>query len=158
MGNFNPTPNIGTDGQDAPGYSSLIAGKNTSGKHKDISAKAAGSLITLPVSLIDSLGNQVDLPGSSASIGDGTATLTNAGDEQQLSVSSVPCKRVFVQAAEGNDGVIVVGASTVVGALVGRRGKALFATQGDWFAVDNLNRLYFDGTNTGDKVHFYYES
>jgi len=88
-------------------------------------------------------------------IGDGTATVTTAGTEVQL--SDVACKRVFITAHESNTGTIVIGGSTVVAALVGRRGRPFFATQGDWFNVSNLNLLYIDSTADGDKITFYYE-
>lgn len=91
-----------------------------------------------------------------SSIGDGTATLTTAGTAVQL--SSQACSKVFIQAHESNTGTIVVGGSTVVAALAGRRGKTLFATQGDWFYVSNMNLLYIDSTVSGDKITFYYES
>ena len=91
-------------------------------------------------------------------IGDGTATITTTASPVQLSGSSVACKRVFVQAHEENTGTVVVGGSTVVAALAGRRGFALFPTQGEWFKTSNLNLLWVDSTQSGDKVHYYLES
>ncbi len=88
-------------------------------------------------------------------VGDGTATVTSAGTAVQL--SDIACKRVFIQAHESNTGTIVVGGSTVVAALVGRRGFAFFPTQGEWFNISNLNLLYIDSTADGDKITFYYE-
>ena len=90
------------------------------------------------------------------SVGDGTASVTTAGSEVQL--SNVSCKRVVIQAHESNAGTIVVGGSTVVAALVGRRGVALYPTQSHVFYVSNLNLLYIDGTVSGDKVNYFYES
>ena len=89
------------------------------------------------------------------SVGDGTATVTTAGTRVQL--SDVTCKRVFIQALESNTGTIVVGGSTVVAALVGRRGFALFPTQGEFFQISNLNLLFVDSTQSGDIIHFYWE-
>ena len=91
-----------------------------------------------------------------ATVGDGTKTVTTAGTRVQL--DSQACKRVFIQSHESNVGTIVVGGSTVVAALVGRRGKALFATQGEWFKVSNTNLLYIDSTENSDKIIFYYEN
>ncbi len=91
-------------------------------------------------------------------VGDGTRTVTTAGTRVQLSTSSVPCKRVFIEAHESNTGTILVGSSTVVAALSGRRGASLFPTQGDWFNVSNLNLIYIDATVNGGIVIFYYEN
>ncbi len=92
----------------------------------------------------------------SSGVGDATATLSSAGSAQQLPAQA--CKRVIVQAHESNAGTVVIGGSTVVGALSGRRGKAIFATQSEVFYVSNLNQLYFDGTSSSDKIHLYYEN
>ena len=143
---------------------------------------ASGDLLTLDqldlvnadpitVAIVNGNGTQItSFAGSSAtlvglevseaagSVGDGTVNLTTAGTAQQVSTSSVPCKRVIITAHESNTNAITVGASTVVGALVGRRGKTLFPTQSEEFFVQNLNILYFDGITTGDDIHFYYEN
>lgn len=111
----------------------------------------------LAVALIDAAGNPVSPSGVASSCGDGTQTVTTAGTRVKLSATSVPCKRVFVQAHESNTGTIVVGGSTVVGALVGRRGLALFPSQGDWFNVSDISLLYIDATLDAQKVNFYYE-
>ena len=100
----------------------------------------------------------LEVKQSGGSVGDGTVNLTSAGTAQQISTSSVPCKRVVITAHESNTDSITVGASTVVGALAGRRGKTLFPTQSEVFFVDNLNLLYFDGITTGDDAHYYYEN
>ena len=89
-------------------------------------------------------------------VGDGAITVTTAGTRIQL--PDKPCKRVYIQADEGNTGVIVVGSSTVVAASANRRGKAFYATQGDWFEVDNFNRLYIDATADNQKIQYYYEN
>ncbi len=87
---------------------------------------------------------------------DGTATVTTAGTRVQLPNTS--CKRVIIQAHESNTGTIIVGGSTCVAALVGRRGFALYATQSCVFYVSNLNLLYIDSTESGDKIIYYVES
>jgi len=96
--------------------------------------------------------------GGSSTVGDGTRTVTTAGTRVQLSASSVPCRKVLIQAHESNTGTIVVGGSTCVGALNGRRGVALFATQSQVFEISDLNLLYLDSTADGDKVNYYYEN
>ena len=89
-------------------------------------------------------------------VGDGTTTLTTAGTAVQL--ASNTCKRVFIQAQESNTGTLVVGGSTVVAALVGRRGLALYPTQSAVFYVSNTNLLYIDSTVSGDKCNWFYEN
>lgn len=89
--------------------------------------------------------------------GDGSRTITTAGTRVQLSASSVPCIKVIIQAHENNTGTVVVGSSSCVAALVGRRGVALFPTQSQVFEVSNLNSLYIDSTMDGDIVNYYYE-
>lgn len=110
----------------------------------------------LPVSLASTALAGLDVTSTPSSVGDGTVNLTTAGTAQQVSTSSVPCRKVIISAHESNTGTIVIGASTVVGALAGRRGKALFSTQSEIFEIDNLNKLYFDGTVTGDDIHYTY--
>lgn len=88
-------------------------------------------------------------------VGDGTTTVTTAGTRVPL--PNIPCKKVFIQAHESNTGTIVVGDSTVVAALAGRRGQAFFPSQGDFFNVSNLNLLWIDSTVDGDKVNYFYE-
>ena len=92
-----------------------------------------------------------------SSAGSGNQTIVTAGTAVQLE-SDTSCVRVFVQALETNSGVVVVGDSNVDAAEGSRRGLALYAGQGDWFNVSNLNLLYIDSTQSGDKVHYYYES
>ena len=88
--------------------------------------------------------------------GNGTATVVTATSAVQLGANK--CKRVFVQALDDNDGVIVVGDSTVVAAQATRKGLALFPSQGEWFNVENTNNLWIDSTASGDKVAFYFDS
>lgn len=91
-----------------------------------------------------------------AEVGDGTATVTAAGTREQL--PNIACRKVLIQAHESNAGVVVIGGATVVGALIGRRGYALFSTQSQVFNVRNLNQLYIDSTENGDKINYYYEN
>ena len=93
---------------------------------------------------------------------DGTTTITTPGTAQQVVTTNKPCKRVWVQAhiSNGdltNGGGVVVGVSTVVAALSGRRGIALNAGEGEWFHVTNANQLYFDAIDATAKVHWIVE-
>ncbi len=90
--------------------------------------------------------------GSESGVQDNTITVTTAGTPVQL--PDIACKRVFIQAHEDNSDAVVIGSSTVVAAKSGRRGMALFASQGDWVEVSNTNLLYVDAVSSGDKIHF----
>ena len=100
----------------------------------------------LRVTMYDSSGNETG-DGAAASVSDGTQTVATAGSAVQLSATSVPCKRVFIQALDNNSGNIVIGASTVVAAQGTRRGALLFPSQGMWCYVGDLNLLYIDSTS-----------
>ena len=152
VNNMNPVPVILTD-EDGIFYKALAKINSFVG-----GTEAGGPKL---VQIIDSSNEYVSLATSGkqppySSVGSGTATVTTAGTEVQL--TGAICKRVFIQAHESNTGTIVVGDSNVVAALAGRRGKAMFATQGDWFLVNNLNLLYIDSTVSGDIINYYYEN
>lgn len=90
------------------------------------------------------------------SAGDGEGEVATAGTRVQL--SNQACTKVIIQAHESNTGTLVIGGATVVAALSGRRGTALFPTQSQAFEVTNLNKLYIDSTVSGDKFNYYYET
>ena len=110
------------------------------------------------VLLKDELGNTILPAGPAAAVSDGNKSVPTATSRVQLSASSVPCRRVFIQAFDDNAGTMVVGGSTVVAAVATRRGAGLFPSQGSWFNVDNLNLLWLDTTNSGDEVNFFVET
>ncbi len=89
------------------------------------------------------------------SVGHGSVTIATAGVPEQLSVVSIPCTRVWVQANKANAGIVSVGGATVV---AGNDGHVLFPTQGAWFEVSNLNLLYVDSTSSADGVTYFYEA
>lgn len=104
-------------------------------------------------------------PTGATTVGQNSRTVTTAGTPVQLSASSVPCKRVWIQAYESNgllNGaatvVVCVGNATVVAAAGSRTGRALTPTEGDWFEVSNLNLLYIDATDNLAKVSYHYEN
>ena len=111
----------------------------------------------ITVAIVDENGNQiVPMEGAASAVGDGTTTVTTAGTRVQLSAQA--CSKVRIQAHESNTGTIVVGGSTNVAALSGRRGIALFATQSEIFYVNNMNLLYVDATVSADKINWYFEN
>jgi len=87
-------------------------------------------------------------------IGTGMETVT-AGTPLQL--PSFACSRVIIQANPENAGDIVVGGSNVVATVASRVGITLFASQSQVFNITNVNQLWVDTTNTGDKFTYYYE-
>jgi hypothetical protein len=126
-----------------------------------------GMTINPNITLKDKAGNQVNPAKEDGNlsylapadeVGDGTVTISVAGTAEQLSTTSKPCRRVCVTAHESNNGTVVVGNSTVVAALAGRRGRALFPTQSEWFYVANVNLLYADATQNNDKLHYFFET
>jgi len=95
----------------------------------------------------------------------GTAKVVTAGTRVQL--ADVDCKRVWIQSSDWNadathcskGGIIVVGGALVAATPVAlKQGKLLYATQGDWFFVDNLNRLYIDSLDSGARIFYYVEN
>jgi hypothetical protein len=87
---------------------------------------------------------------------DGNATLSAAGTRQPLAVST-PCGKVIISAGENNTGDIVVGGVTVVGASdTTRRGAVLLPGASITLEIDDLSKVWFDGTNTGDTVSYSY--
>jgi len=109
----------------------------------------------MAVEILDSSGNQVTSFGDSAhsTVGNGEVTVVTAGVAVQLSSTSVPCKRVWIQHDEDGGGRVSVGDSNVT-----TDGRRLYYSQGDWFYVSNLNLLYINSTVSGDTVAYYYEN
>lgn len=98
--------------------------------------------------------SSVAIRGANA-VSDGSLSVTTAGTRVQF--PSQHCAKVYVQAHPDNTGDVVIGGSTVVADASTRRGLALSPTQWQPFDVDNLNRLYIDGTVSGDKINYIYE-
>lgn len=83
----------------------------------------------------------------------GTATVTSAGTPVQLTAQR--CKRVLLQADEGNnDTIIVVGDANVDADSNPPRGRALYATQSEVFYVLDASELYVDATANNGRVHY----
>lgn len=95
----------------------------------------------------------VQIDGNDA-FGDGARTVTTAGTRVQLSASSVPCRRVYIQALVGNTGSIYVGGSTIAAG----RGIELLATATITLEVSDLNLVYLDSSVNGEGVSYAYEN
>lgn len=88
-------------------------------------------------------------------IGTGSSTVSTAGTRVQLPDQTID--RVYVQAAPGNSGEVVIGGSDVVADTANREGLALYGSQWQFFTPKNLNKLYIDATQDGDKINYIYE-
>lgn len=89
-------------------------------------------------------------------IKDGNATLSAAGTPQKLTSIQTPCAKLVLSAGENNGGDIVIGGATVVGAATGRRGATLVPNSSVVIEIDDLSKIWFDGTNTGDTLNYFY--
>ena len=87
---------------------------------------------------------------------DGLKTITTAGTAVQLA-DDTECFQVTIQAHPDNAGDVVVGGASVVAASAGRRGLSLYGSQWATFKVSNLNQIWLDSTESGDKVNYFYE-
>ena len=92
-----------------------------------------------------------------STIGDGRKTITAAGTREQLSSSSIPVKKVVIQALQTNTGMISVGGSTVVAASGVERGYIIAPFNSITITVTNLNLIYLDSTVSGEGVSYTYE-
>jgi hypothetical protein len=95
------------------------------------------------------------MPQPYSNFKDSNAALTSAGTRQQLA-GPTPCGKVTITAGENNAGNIVIGGPTVVGAIIGRSGSALPPLNSITLEIDDLSKVWFDGTNTGDTVSYSY--
>jgi len=103
------------------------------------------------------VGGVVSLDGN-PSLGQGNGTVASGGTPVQLSDSSIPCKFVTITAHEDNSGLILIGDENVKADSSDRKGVSLFSTQSYKFTVSDLNKLWIDSVEDGDKFHFYYEN
>jgi hypothetical protein len=91
-----------------------------------------------------------------ASVPSAQTTLAAAGTAQQLCNALVPSAKVFVTAGRNNAGVITFGGPTVKANQVGTSGDDVVAGGSITIEIDDLSKVWYDGTNTGDTVSFSY--
>ncbi len=84
----------------------------------------------------------------------GRKTVTTAGSRDTLVASTTPAKWVIITAETDNTGVIVVGAVTVVAAVLTRVGIPLLAGDSLTLPVDDLLDVYLDSTVSTDGVTY----
>lgn len=74
-----------------------------------------------------------------------------------VALSAQRCKRVLIQADEGNaDAILCVGDANIDPDSDPPRGRMLYATQAEAFNVQNANELYVDATGAA-KAHYIVE-
>lgn len=95
-------------------------------------------------------------PTAPSTIGHGVRTVTTAGTDVQLSATTVPCKKVLIQAQTDNTGWIAVGAIGVDATEATGTGSLLAAGDADELEIDNLNKIYIDATVSGEGVRYRY--
>lgn len=89
-------------------------------------------------------------------ISDSRKVVATAGTREALVASSVPCRKVIIQAETDNTGVIAVGGDSVVAAAATRRGVALAQSESVTIEIDDLQKIYLDATVSGEGVTFAY--
>lgn len=92
---------------------------------------------------------------------DGRKVVAAAGTREQLSAVSVGFERLIITAETDNTGVVVIGTTTVVAAVLTRRGVPLAA--GASLTLDasedgsgDMSAIWLDSMVTGDGVTFLY--
>ena len=91
-----------------------------------------------------------------STIGDGRQKTTTAGTAVALASSATPCRKVAITAFPENTDVVVVGASTVVGALATRRGVSLPPGSSVEIRVDDVSKVYLDSVVSGEGISYVY--
>jgi hypothetical protein len=91
-----------------------------------------------------------------ASVPSAQTTLVTPGTRVQLSAVSIPCAKVFLAAGQSNAGIITIGGLTVVAATSGHSGADMSAGGGFTIEIDDLSKIWFDGTSANDTVSFSY--
>lgn len=91
-----------------------------------------------------------------SAMGHGVKTVSAAGTDEALSGSSVPCKKVVIQAQTDNTGKIAVGSSGVDATVA--TGTGVLLEPGDTFELEmsDLMLIYIDSTVNGDGVRYTY--
>ena len=87
-----------------------------------------------------------------SAIGDGTASITSGGTAQQISATSIPCRRLVISPKDTNTSPIYIGGSTVTSL----RGKQLYQGEDFDFEIDDVSKVYFISATTSDSITYMY--
>jgi len=93
---------------------------------------------------------------SNASIPSAQTTLVTPGTALQLSTVSIPSAKVFLTAGRNNVGTLTVGDSAVKANQTGTSGCDLVAGGSMTIEIDDLSKIWIDGTNANDTWSFSY--
>lgn len=90
-----------------------------------------------------------------STVGDNRKVVATAGTAVALAAST-PIKEVTITAETDNTDIVVVGGSTVIAALLTRRGTPLYPGDSVTVASDNLAEVFVDALVSGEGVTFSY--
>jgi len=83
----------------------------------------------------------------------GATTVTTSGTAVRITATSTPCGGVWISGDVGNSGIVYVGDINVSGVSGSCQGIACEPAGNSIFVpVNNLNLLYVDSSESGDKV------
>lgn len=99
---------------------------------------------------LDSSGNVSTSAASPTTLGDGTVSLTG-GVAQQVSVSSVPCKFLFLSPVDTNAAEVRIGGSS----LTTSTGKQLYQGEDFGFQISDLNAVYLISSSNATVTYMY---
>lgn len=132
----------------------MIIGSEVNDDRK-IELQKASALVILPVGVFDANGNQVtSFGGASTGLVNGAATVPKPGTAVRLSSTSIPTKRVTIQANAANAGALYYGGSNVSAT----NGLYLFPTQSATLNTSDLSNLFIDAGTAGDGIAYLYET
>lgn len=92
----------------------------------------------------------------STTIGNGRAVIAVSGTAVPLNATTLECKSAVVTALAGNSQPIFVGASSVSATAGSQTGIPLYPDDAMTLEINDLNKVYINGTNVGDGVCFAY--
>lgn len=91
-----------------------------------------------------------------SNIGVGRKVVTTGGTAVQLVSDSTPCVMLIVTAETDNTNPVVIGDSTVVGALATRKGTPLAAGASVTLYIDDVSKVWLDAVTNTEGVTFTY--
>ncbi len=107
--------------------------------------------------MVDTSGNQINLPTAASGIVSGTKTVTTAGTAVQVTATPTTIKGVWVNADLLAGIVVTVGDSSVKGNGSGMKGIVL--TPGNppqFLQINDLSLLWVDAQSNGGKLAYLY--
>jgi hypothetical protein len=93
---------------------------------------------------------------STSTIRNGVRVVTTAGTHVQLSLVSIPCRWVAIQAQTDNTAAVAVGGNDVDATVATGDGILLDPGEKAVLPVDNLQALWLDALVNGEGVRFCY--